>query len=63
MSVASIDYAIDERVAEQSDRSVVDDAAWPDCRASLRRPFTRYQPRHRADGVPACGDSLVRSAR
>ena len=50
MSVASIDYTIDETAVEGHDRDVVDVTAWPDRRASLRRPFTRYEPRHRADG-------------
>jgi len=50
MSVASIDYTIDETAVESHDRDVVDDTAWLDRRASLRRPFTRYEPRHRADG-------------
>ena len=46
MSVASIDYTIDETAVEGHD--VVDD--WHDRKASLRRPFTRYEPRHRAAG-------------
>lgn len=50
MSVASIDYTIDETVQECHDCDVVDVTAWPDGRASLRRPFTRYEPRHRANG-------------
>jgi hypothetical protein len=50
MSVASIDYTIDEIAVEGHDRDVVDVTAWPERTASLRRPFTRYEPRHRADG-------------
>jgi hypothetical protein len=50
MSVASIDYTIDETPVEDQDRDI-DDTAWLDRRASLRRPFTQYEPpRHRADG-------------
>jgi hypothetical protein len=50
MSVASIDYTIDETALEGHDHDDVDVTAWPDRRASLRRAFTRYEPRHRADG-------------
>ena len=53
MSVATIDYAIDEAAVEDRLRDGVDATAWPDLRANLRRPFTRYQPRHRADGPAA----------
>ncbi len=49
MSVATIDYAIDEDPV----RDAVDATVWPDRRANLRRPFTRYEPRHRADGPAA----------
>jgi len=53
MSVATIDDTIHETAVEDHDRDVVD--AWPDRPASLRRPFTRpftrYEPRHRADGA------------
>ena len=52
MSLATIDYAIDDRAVED-DREVLDATAWPDRPAKLRRPFTRYEPRHRADGAPA----------
>ncbi|HVQ18077.1 MAG TPA: hypothetical protein VMT27_03455 [Actinomycetes bacterium] len=52
MSVASIDYTIDETAVEGHERDdVVDD--WHDRKASLRRPFTRYEPRHRAAGPAA----------
>ena len=53
MSLATIDYVIDETGVEDHDADVLDLTAWPDRRASLRRPFTRYEPRHRADGPPA----------
>ena len=53
MSVATIDYAIDEYAVEDHVRDAVDATAWPDRRANLRRPFTRYEPRHRADGPAA----------
>ena len=53
MSVATIDYAIDESAVEDHVRDAVDATAWPDRRANLRRPFTRYEPRHRADGPAA----------
>ena len=53
MSVATIDYAIDEAAVEDRLRDGVDATAWPDRRANLRRPFTRDQPRHRADGPAA----------
>jgi len=53
MSLATIDYAIDDIAVEDHDRDVMDATAWPDRPASLRRPFTRYEPRHRADGAPA----------
>jgi hypothetical protein len=53
MSLATIDYAIDDIAVEDPDRDVLDAAAWPDRPASLRRPFTRYEPRHRADCAPA----------
>jgi hypothetical protein len=53
MSVATIDYAIDEAAVADRVRDGVDAAAWPDLRANLRRPFTRYEPRHRADGPAA----------
>jgi hypothetical protein len=53
MSVASIDHSIDLTV----DHTVHDDrsagvaiTAWLDHTASLRREFTGYVPRHRADG-------------
>ena len=49
MSVASIDYTIGEAAVEDYDREVVDATVWLDSRASLRRPFTRYEARHRAD--------------
>jgi hypothetical protein len=52
MSVATVDYVIDEPAVADHVRDAVDATAWPDRRAKLRRPFTRYQPRHRAD-VPA----------
>jgi hypothetical protein len=52
MSLATIDYAIDDRAVED-DREVLDATAWPDRPAKLRRPFTRYEPRHRADGPAA----------
>ena len=52
MSVATIDYAIDEAAVADRVRDGVD-AAWPDLRANLRRPFTRYEPRHRAEGPAA----------
>jgi hypothetical protein len=48
MSVASIDHTIDELAVEAHDPDGVD--AWLDRPARLRRPFTRYVPRHRADG-------------
>ncbi len=48
MSVASVEKPIDELPVERADRD--DDTDWLDRRASLRRPFTQYQPRHRADG-------------
>ena len=50
MSVASIEYTIDETVMEGHERDVAHVTAWLDRKASLRRPFTRYEPRHRADG-------------
>ena len=53
MSVATIDYAIDDTAVEDHVRDAVDAAAWPDLRANLRRPFTRYEPRHRAEGPAA----------
>jgi hypothetical protein len=53
MSVATIDYAIDESAVEEHVREAVDATVWPDRRAKLRRPFTRYQPRHRAEGPAA----------
>ncbi len=53
MSVATIDYAIDELALEDHVRDSVDATAWPDRRANWRRPFTRYEPRHRADGPAA----------
>lgn len=53
MSVATIDYAIDESEVEDHGHDGVDATAWPDRRANLRRPFTRYQPRHRANGPAA----------
>jgi hypothetical protein len=51
MSVASIDYRIDETSVEDFDGEVADATAWVGRRASLRRPFTPggYVPRHRAD--------------
>ena len=52
MSVATIDYAIDESSVDDV-REAVDATAWPDRRANLRRPFTRYEPRHRANGPAA----------
>jgi hypothetical protein len=53
MSVATVDYAIDESAAEDHVRDAVGAIAWPDRRANLRRPFTRYEPRHRANGPAA----------
>ena len=53
MSVATIDYAVDELAVEDRVRDAVDATAWPDRRANLRRPFTRYEPRHRANGPAA----------
>lgn len=53
MSVATVDYAIDESAAEDHVRDAVGATAWPDRRANLRRPFTRYEPRHRANGPAA----------
>ena len=53
MSVATIDYAIDDAAVADRVRDGVDATAWPDLRANLRRQFTRYEPRHRADGPAA----------
>jgi hypothetical protein len=53
MSVATTDYAIDESAVEDQGGCDAADAAWPDRRANLRRPFTRYEPRHRANGPAA----------
>jgi hypothetical protein len=53
MSVATIDHAIDESGVEDQVRDAVDATAWPDRQANLRRPFTRYEPRHRANGPAA----------
>ena len=53
MSVATIDYAVDEVAVEDLVRDAGDAIAWPDREANLRRPFTRYEPRHRADGPAA----------
>jgi hypothetical protein len=51
MSVASIEYTIDETAVEGHDRLVEEVTAWLDRTASLRRPFTAAcMPRHRADG-------------
>lgn len=50
MSVASIDHTNDDTPAESLDDNVVDVTAWLDHPANLRRSFTRYEPRHRADG-------------
>ncbi len=51
MSVATIDYWIDETVLEAHDREVAEITTWLERRASLRRAFTTvYTPRHRADG-------------
>jgi hypothetical protein len=54
MSVAaidhSIDHTIDESAAKGHDAGVVDISQWLDHTASLRRSFTGYVPRHRADG-------------
>jgi hypothetical protein len=53
MSVATVDHVIDEPDVEDHVRDAVDTTAWPDRRANLRRPFTRYEPRHRANGPAA----------
>ena len=53
MSVATIDYTIEESAVEDHIRDAVDAIVWPERRANLRRPFTRYEPRHRADGPAA----------
>jgi hypothetical protein len=51
MSVATIDYSIEETAAQSHDSDVVDLTDWLTRTASLSRPFTRvYVPRHRADG-------------
>jgi hypothetical protein len=50
MSVATIDYTIDETSVERHD-DAEDITAWPHYAASLRRQFTGlYVPRHRAEG-------------
>jgi hypothetical protein len=45
MSAASVDHTFDETAVEGHDRDVDEVNAWLERRASLRRPFTRYEPR------------------